>query len=275
MATDVLSKPPLPKGHRLACRAKAADVPEAFPDEEVQIRIWPGAPEPLEQIWVGGLRFRVARDGYCYDRDLIRRLFRWLESVARRHGLSHDLPKSQLREHLGRSFAAGQRLMGWELLLLCDQLGSRSEPELAESILATITSQMVVDDHPPDLWVTVALPYSQVDPDQPAAGEQDLPKHPLNYVLRRLIGVMFLTPVVLIAPTLCLLCYLVLLGVAPHRTLSTYGFRLREAVGTSVRFAYYEDFTTAHAEAVGVTLLGYLGVIAWALWFPVSAVPAA
>lgn len=186
-----------------------------------------------EEIRAAGLSFSLSQDGYCYQREPI------LELLNR--GIGHQ-PESPGMRRLWRAFETYGRLSGGDILALAELCaGAPARPAPS----------------PPPLPA-------------PPAFEPERPKPGVDYVLRRLMGVLFLTPFLVVVPVAGLLIHLAQLALAPNRTLRSSRFRFRQAVSDCVRFALYEDFTRVHSGVMAATVIVYAAVAAWSLWFPVQ-----
>lgn len=86
----------------------------------------------------------------------------------------------------------------------------------------------------------------------------------LDFVGRRVVGVLFLTPALLALGLLRTAAYGLQLTFRPERARERL-FRLSEPWRQAARFAWYEDFRVLHAVGAGATAGGYWWLWRWAL----------
>ncbi|MBI3924138.1 MAG: hypothetical protein HY319_01230 [Armatimonadetes bacterium] len=82
----------------------------------------------------------------------------------------------------------------------------------------------------------------------------------LDYVPRRLVGMLFLAPWAACAPLLGWLWHLLALAFRPHSTM-TRDYRFRRTLRGAYRFAFHDDFRAPHWLAFTGTAAGYMVLI--------------
>lgn len=193
-----------------------------------------------EQIRVGRhqeIALDLESDGCCHDRQTLALLFRRAAAVA---------PDNQGLWEAWRSYSEHGRLNTAEILVLAD-LGSR----LGEGRPLDACPYCKQDLH--------TLPW-EARPETLSPTCVEPPQPGLSFVMRRLTGVLFLSPAVLVGPAVRAAKHMWDLTFRPNATLRTSTFNLRRVVSQAAHFAFYEDFRPAHALLAASTLAAYSGL---------------